>query len=225
MSDKIIIPKPEIKLTKDLKVIKPEELKHILEPGELGATLEMIVRKPNGEITDYLFKKSESFVIQFLRLLAVMFNQVTQSEDIIDTGNIPRVIALTDYTFDCEGAVGVVASGIVVGTDNTAPTINDYALGALIAHGVGAGQLQYGIVTWGLPTSDATTSHFTITRDFANASGAPITVNEVGLYVYGKKGWTATNRYFMAIRDVIAGGMVVPNGETLTVNYRPTAVV
>jgi hypothetical protein len=83
--------------------------------------------------------------------------------------------------------------------------------------------MNYGAVTWGLPTSDATTSQFTITRNIANVSGGPVTVNEAGLYVRGSK--YTSHYYFMTIRDVIGGGIVVPNGQTLTVNYRIQGVI
>ena len=69
----------------------------------------------------------------------------------------------------------------MVGTGNTAPTINDYNLESKISHGTGAGQLQYGAVTFGEPTCDASSCHFTITRDFSNSSGAEIVVYEIGL--------------------------------------------
>jgi len=84
-------------------------------------------------------------------------------------------------------------------------------------------------VAYGLPASDATTSSFTITRNFANASGNPITVSEIGLYIKAQEGRfdgsARQTRIFMTIRDVLAGGIAVPNGETLTVNYRFQCVV
>ncbi|GAH71984.1 unnamed protein product, partial [marine sediment metagenome] len=68
--------------------------------------------------------------------------------------------------------------------------------------------------------SDASVSQFTITRNFSNAAvGGDITVNEIGLYVKGYDTEDDTY-YFMIIRDVIAGGIAVPDGQTLTVNYR-----
>jgi len=130
--------------------------------------------------------------------------------------------------FDCAAAAGDQNKGIMVGTGTTAPTIDDYQLGTRITHGTAAGQLQHGGVAFGLPASDPTTSQFTITRDFANASGGSITVNEIGLYVRASAvdyGGGYGDRYFMVIRDVIAGGLAVPNGQTLTVNYREQAVV
>ncbi|GAI66501.1 unnamed protein product, partial [marine sediment metagenome] len=55
------------------------------------------------------------------------------------------------------------------------------------------------------------------------ANGGAITVNEIALYVKGYK-YNVTY-YFMIIRDVIAGGIAVPAGQTLTVNYREQAAI
>ena len=118
---------------------------------------------------------------------------------------------------------GVTTFGTVVGTGNTAPTINDYVMETPIAHGAGAGQLQYGAVSWGAPSSDASVSQFTITRNFANGSGGDITVNEIGLIMNSQYGDVELN--YLTVRDVVGGGILVPDGETLTVNYRIQATV
>ena len=83
--------------------------------------------------------------------------------------------------------------------------------------------MNYSAVTFGTPAADATTSQITITRNFANVSAGSVVVNEIALYCCAYD-TGATLRYFCIIRDVIAGGITVPNGQTLTVNYRPQAV-
>lgn len=215
----------KIKTEPGLSIIKEREIPHLLVPGEVGAILELTVRDKNGKVTDHRLKRSESFVRQFLELLWIQAFQIPEVApyNMRDTGNTLRDICQSYLTFGSNGGAGVVTHGIVAGTGNTAPTINDYALETLIAHGVGAGQLQYSAVTFGAPASDATTSQFTITRNFANGSGGAITVNELGLYVMGFL-YNSTY-YFMIIRDVIAGGISVPDGQTLTVNYREQSVV
>jgi hypothetical protein len=88
--------------------------------------------------------------------------------------------------------------------------------------------MQYGALTFGAPSTDnVSIAQFTITRNFANSSGASITVNEIGLYVqsYKLNGGPQGVGYFMTIHDVISGGIAVPNGQTLTVNYRPQTQV
>jgi hypothetical protein len=48
-------------------------------------------------------------------------------------------------------------------------------------------------------------------------------VNEIGLYA---KGFIYnTTYYFMTLRDVIGGGIAVPNGQTLTLNFRIQASI
>jgi len=216
------MPKAEIRAKPKLEVIR-EPIPHLLVPGEMGAVLELTVKDKKGKVTEKRVLKSKSFVRQFLELLWIQASSVGANApySVRDTGNTLRDIYMTCYTFAADAGAGVVTQGIIVGTGTTAPTINDYVIETIIAHGAGAGQLQYSAVTFGAPASDATTSQFTITRNFANASGGAITVNEIALYV---EAW-GTTYYFMIIRDVIDGGIAVPDGQTLTVNYREQAVV
>jgi hypothetical protein len=111
-------------------------------------------------------------------------------------------------------------------------TINDYKVETIINHGAGAGQMQYGAVTFGAPADDGVTSQCTVTRNFANASGGAITVNEITMVIQmftptqnDSHGQWPYQQNFCILRDVIAGGVAVPNGDTLTVNYRPQAVI
>jgi len=214
----------QVKTKPKLEVAK-EPIPHSLLPGEIGAVLELTVEDKRGKVTDHRIMRSKSFTRQFLELLWVQAFQIPEIApySVRDTGNILRDICESGFTFAANGDAGNTAQGIIVGTGTTAPTINDYAIETLIAHGVAAGQLQYSAVTFGAPASDATTSQFTITRDFANASGGAITINEIALYVAGFK--YNTSYYFMTIRDVIAGGISVPDGQTLTVNYREQVVI
>ncbi|GAI45370.1 unnamed protein product [marine sediment metagenome] len=217
--------KAQIKAKPELKVVKEGEIPHLLIPGEMGAVLELTVKDKNGKVTDHRVMRSKSFLRQFLELLWIQAFQIPEVApySVRDVNNLLVDICESGFTFAADGDAGVVTHGIIVGTGTTAPTIDNYAIETLIAHGVGAGQLQYSAVAFGAPASDATTSQFTVTRDFANASGGAITVNEIGLYVKGYK--FDVTYYFMTIRDVIAGGISVPDGQTLTVNYREQAVV
>lgn len=213
--------KTEITARPEIKKISEAEIKHILKPGEVGAILELVVKDKDGKVTEERIIKSKSFVRQFLELLWIQTIQIPYTSggySLKDTSNTLRLIAGSAYTFAVNAEVADTAFGIVIGTGSGAPTINDYHLGAIIAHAT----MNYGAVTFGLPTSDSTTSQFTITRNFSNVSGGSVTVQEIGLYVRGFI-WNSTY-YFMAIRDV-TGGIVIPNGQTLTVNYRIQAVI
>lgn len=213
--------------------LDPDHL--VFAPGELGAVLEWTVTDKDGKVREHKVVKSKSYVRQFFDLLMVQMNSVTElvPSTIRDTANVEREICVSAFNFACNAVANTDSYGIQVGTGNTAPTISDCKLQTQIAHGSGAGQLQYGGVTFGLPTSDATQSHFTVTRNFSNQSGSPITVYEIGLVVKGdipepwqvSKTTIAVQYNFLTIRDVIAAGINILNGETLTVNYRQVANV
>jgi len=218
----------KINLQPKLAVIKEQDIPHLLVPGEVGAILELTVKDKDGKVTDHRIMRSKSFVRQFLELLWVQSFQIPEVAPyaVKDTAGALVDVCESSFTFAADGGIGVVTHGIIVGEGTTAPTIDDYVIETLIDHDAApptVGDLQYGAVTFGAPASDATTSQFTITRNFSNASGGAITVNEVALYV--KAYLSNTTYYFMIIRDVIAGGIAVPDGETLTVNYREQAVV
>lgn len=218
--------KAQVKVKPELEIIK-EPIPHLLVPGEMGAVLELVVRDKKGKVTDRKIMRAKSFVRQFLELLWI--HAYPLSEDIMyelrDTGNTPRWIPITYLTFACKALADDETFGIIVGsgTDGAATpvTIDDHKIETIINTGGAAGQLNYGGVTYGAPASDATTSQFTITRDFANATANPITVYEIALYVKAHR--YNTDFIFMTIRDVIS--VAVPNGQTLTVNYRLQAVV
>lgn len=222
---------PNVKATATAKVIKPDQIHHVLAEGAVGLALEYTVTDDKtGKITSHGIQKSESFVQQFLQLLFLMMNMtppVAAATDVRDTSNTLRNVVHGGSNWYCGALITDATYGIQVGTGNTAPVISNYVMETLIAHGVAGGQLQYSAVTFAAPAADATTSQFTITRNFANGSGGAITVNEIGLVcrAYDVAGSFVTVRYFLIVRDVIGGGIAVPNGQTLTINYRPQAVV
>ena len=162
----------------------------------------------------------KSFVRQFLEILLTQMGQFYVSSK--DTDGTSINLRPRNENYKVNAGSGDANFGIVVGTGNTAPTINDYNLESKISHGTGAGQLQYGAVTFGEPTCDASSCHFTITRDFSNSSGAEIVVYEIGLICCAVDGG---NDKALIIRDVISAGISIPNGQTLTINYRIKVVV
>ena len=215
-----VTPKPTLAVLE-----KTQEVK--VSPGELGAILELVVRNRDGEVTQRQEMLSESFVKQFLQLLWISCARVATGYRIKeywikDVDGDLNPIQVSSYSFQGSAGPNVDTYGILVGTGTTTPTIDDYQMETKISHGIGAGQLQYSAVTFGAPTSDGTVSHFTITRDFSNASGSPITVREVGLVVYFQRMGSGSG-YYLTIRDAV--NITIPDGETLTVNYRLQATV
>ena len=219
----------EIDLKLAMGVIKEKDIKHLLLPGEVGVVMDWEVKDKDGKITSQGSKKCESFVRQFLELLWCQMYQLDENVayTITDTGagaGVARTIPESYLIFAANALAGDILFGPVVGLDNTPAAINDHRLGTIILHDAGphgANTLQYSAVTFGAPASDASVSQFTVTRNFANATANPITVQEIGLYVKGYKYNTAY--YFMTIRDVAA--IAIPAGQTLTLNYRIQASI
>lgn len=210
---------PEAKVETKIEASKEKPAEIDIEPGEVFATLELIVRDKDGNVVEYRKQKSKSFVKQFFQLLYSQgYGLGLTPADLVDTvkdiTNTDRRPIAVSTMFKCNAGVGSATNGVVVGTGSTAATIDDYALETQIAHGTGAGELQYGAMTFGEPSAGASISQFRLTRDFANGSGGSIDVSEVGLYVSGG------SHNFMTIRDVLGTPIAVPNGQTLTVNYQ-----
>jgi hypothetical protein len=213
------------------RIVPMNEILKQFAEGEIGCIIDWEVRDTEtNKLIEVGQKKAESFLVQFLDMLWANMNFASTGSGFTSRRNDNALVvqqACSNKSLIIAGTAGTVVDGIIVGTGNTAPTVTDYKIETLIAHGAGAGQLQYGAVTFGAPASDATTSQYTITRNFANASGGGITVNEIGLYVNNQiiASVYTIHSYFMWLRDVIAGGILVNNGQTLTVNYRPQAVI
>lgn len=195
------------------------------KPATIQVLVRAVVRDKDGKIIyDSGQKPSESFVRSFLRFFGGLFDAVKTSEP--DITNTSRVIIDTDQSatwsycdqfFRCDGGAGVQTKGIMVGSGTTAPTNTDYALETRIAHGVGAGQLQYGTMTFGAVAVVGVNVDLELQRTFTNGSGATITVREVGIYVY-QNDPSETAATHMICRDVITA-VGVPDKCALTVYY------
>lgn len=115
---------------------------------------------------------------------------------------------------------GATDKGIIVGTNNFPESFDGYVLGAAIANGSGAGQMDYAqsdlhSVSYDAPTKTLTD---TLIRYINNNSGADIGVNEVALY--GRvKFHSAGTGSIMFSRDLLASTVTVPNTGQLKVTY------
>jgi len=112
-------------------------------------------------------------------------------------------------------------AGIVVGTSDTTFSAEHCAMGALIAHGAGAGQLAYcGQATpTASYTSDTKTWKSTLARIFNNNSSGSITVKETGLRINGGIFYAGYGYRFLLERSVLNPTATVPVGAQLTVTY------
>lgn len=106
--------------------------------------------------------------------------------------------------------------GIVVGRDATAESFDDFELGNLVTDGTGPNQMEYLLMTksesW---VGGSSYYEATWTRGFDNVPATPaaITIYEVGI-VYE----VGSDQYLIA-RDIDAGGVAVPDGDRLFVEY------
>jgi len=126
----------------------------------------------------------------------------------------PRATAIC-----ANGEAGDSNKGIVVGKGSTPVTNDDYALEEQCVHGEGTDQLLHSATSWSGLDIEGDYVVATAERVFTNNSGAAITLNEIGMYVYA---WYAYSSYLrnigtiMILRDVISA---------LTVNHLQAAGV
>lgn len=158
-------------------------------------------------------KPANSLVGNFSKMLGVHLAQ-TSIGGAVDIGGTTRNFAPYATSFSIIAAAGVVTRGIILGTGTNAVAIGDYVLQTPIAHGTGAGQLQYGInnVPASFTTSGSTT-YFEWNRSFTNGSGGNITVNEVGVYCQ----WYAAYNVMM---ERTLNTFTINDGTSATYTYR-----
>lgn len=194
--------------------------------------IEYEVRDKDGRLLKKGRKESQTWVGNLVALLrAIIATYVTGSgnyygiltpADLVDTSNTARPVALAGFSTGIylggRAPEGDTSAGILVGTSDTPVALDQFNLINLIAHGSSSGQLYYGATNVEAITKGASW-FFRVVRTFTNNSGGTITVREVGLFV--KLGYNVSPGYYTCIlaRDVIPGGISIPNGSTLTFRY------
>ena len=183
------------------------------------AFIEATVFDRDGKVISHKKKPSRSFVRGFNHILCAQIRQESTPNPAIqtkDTGGATRDLRTADTAFGANGPVGNDDYGIVVGTSNHAVDIEDYALIAAIAEGVGAGQMNHQLCSATYLGVAAGVSSFTVDRSILNNSGDTINVEEAGIYAQTKRvGAIAT--YVMVMRDLMS--QAVPDGGGITVTY------
>ncbi|WP_103908351.1 hypothetical protein, partial [Dehalococcoides mccartyi] len=139
----------------------------------------------------------------------------------VRSGNWP--VGYSDYSsnFNTDGhgykaAAADTTRGIVVGTGIDPEDFEDYELGSQIANGTGAGQLSYIASEVYAVSTVGTVKKTELVRYFNNNSGGAITVNEVGLYLGI---WAGNLIRIMTCRDLVSGGVEVPDTGQLKVTF------
>jgi hypothetical protein len=181
------------------------------------------VCKPDGTVIDE--KSGEnSLVAAFAAHLASLLTATDgtiQEHDITNTLRTTYQLYWTNNMFAgfpvC-GVYGVTTVGIVVGTNNTAVTADDYKLNTITAQGSGANQLMYLEGANSAVVTSAPTSSFTVDRVMLNHSGGTITIKELGMYTQDNVGGT-----WCLCRDIIADpGTDIPDAHYMFVKYTIT---
>jgi hypothetical protein len=117
---------------------------------------------------------------------------------------------------------GQITYGLIIGTGGaTAVTPTQYALVTPIAHGTGAGQMEYFPTQLTEVIAESDDYSVYVFRTYANSSPGSITVSELGLYAKT----VSASFYYMFARDVVdyTGNpisLTVDVGQVLTVIYK-----
>jgi hypothetical protein len=175
----------------------------------LGLAYDVEITDKDGKLISKAKGKSDPFTTWFITMLRNFFygdsSMADQSVALYATDG-----ASHDFYLKTTTGKGHVAIAGNAGAG---------ALQAKIAHGTGAGQLQYLASSVETVTAEDGTQRFRVVRGFTNGSGSTITVKEIGLVIANQKeGLTLYN--FLMARDVLTTPQDVPDGSTLTIRYR-----
>lgn len=168
---------------------------------------------------------SKSFTIQYLKHIEAclwsIFGGVSAGitcKDITNTNRTIRKDLFGGMPFmGADAQVNDASYGIVVGTGTGAEGNDNYALDTKIAHGAGAGQLQYHVTDHSRSAVVGINVEYQIRRTFHNASGSTVTVYEVGVYVRTDDGTGSQYYTYCTIRDL--NTQAILDDETLSVKY------
>lgn len=177
-----------------------------------------VVTDPDGKIiTDTGRKPARSFLIQFLEAVWGIFRGTYAYATALDGGEDYIIIGAENIDTQLLINAGAYNSdkGIVVGTGDTAVTNTDYKLETQLTEGVTAGKITHGAQIVGTAEVVGANVDLELKRAFTNNTGSTITVKEAGIYVH----CTAYAGDHCIIRDVLAGGVDVPDKCSLTVYY------
>jgi len=155
-----------------------------------------------GKVLEKRKWKSRSWSGNMIRLIYAHLKHESISGYTID--GVSTTLSSSSL-FRCNAGAGDDSFGIVVGSG----TPETYKLGNQISHGTGSGQLEYENVDF----SDFYGQTFTISRNFANLSGADITVSECGVYV------RKNSDVLPLILDSISPPITVPDQAMLRIVY------
>ena len=175
----------------------------------------------DGRPVDRIVKRTNSWVKQFPQIMKSCMQEISEA-GVLDTSGASLTLDRTPQPIlDASPAAGDNTHGIQVGTSNVTPTSTDNELGALIASGAGAGQLDYKVQVW---PGTASTALIAITggvrivgsRQVDNNSGGLITVEEIGLAV--RQRTTTGVFFFLLLHDLLTSAIADGTSRVFTYN-------
>ena len=182
-----------------------------------------VVRDHNGKVLSREEEKSRSFLglwnkIIWTQMTGASYPALMVTD--INGSSWPLGVGTSGNNFRMNAGVENAAMGIVIGTSNTPVAISDYRMGALIAQGFGAGQMDYMAMVINASVVADPNCDFFMSRQMANNSGGLITVRESGIYVMMERSLSPfTAAYGCGVRDVFTTPQDVPDGGGITIEY------
>jgi hypothetical protein len=178
---------------------------------KFGLRLKVWVHYPDGKKKKVIDRQSKSYVVAFIDTIAGTFRDSAYTFKRTDGVNAGSYL-----NSQIDATAGAITHGIVIGNGFADVTMADYCLNAIMANGVGSGQMTYGKQHWTTPDSSISNKRFwEAHRYFSNQYSIPQIVRECGLYV--KNGGTTT--YYCFIRDLL-GGIEIPSRGGISINYK-----
>ena len=167
----------------------------------------------NGQTIDITYTiyivSANGFTQQFLKLLRVGFNDAS-AEALTDTTGASITSVSPIYGFSIRALAADDAYGVVIGTSDAAIDAALYCLGTKLLTASFTHQVWESAAV--AVVSDTTS--FVLKRTFTNVSGGAITVEEAGIYGFGK----GPGHYVMLART-LTGGIVVGDSQSIQISY------
>jgi hypothetical protein len=200
--------------------------------------LEMEVTMPDGRILTHFKQRSHSWVrnaynLMFTELAAVDGNDgafgagklnIKDTSAALYVGNRAEGQLNADSMLNADKGytcgAGLVTNGIVLGSDATVESFEDFALLAPILNGVGAGELAYAAslpyaIAYDIPSKTLSAA---LVRFMNNNSGGDVLIKELALVNTGVAGG-AGGVHWLNSRDHLGATVTVPNTGQLKVTY------
>lgn len=199
----------------------------------IGAEFEITVFGVDGKPRQVVKQEAQCYVMNFLRMIRHWFfnSKLPGGNTVVSTNfkNLSGSIVASSgvyYSVSCSRdwylnwgsflanpAAGDLTKGIVAGSGSTVVTYDDYKIETIVAHGTGAGQLNYDAGAF-LPLEiSGNKMTIPLTRMMSNGGSSSVTVNEIALYGMGMI-------TIMLLRDLLPSSIVLNPGESMMVVYK-----